>query len=133
MKLKDHCQECGKYMCKKKLKKSTKDKRILCLDCFKKMCGIRLEKNANVPLMNNVSEKERKALRVAKIRKKCNYLDRNDVSFLKDKYGSKSPRKINKLFKYWGVHRTQDVLDNSESNDRLKRENRMKDFLGELK
>lgn len=133
MKLKDHCQECGKFICKKKLRKSSKDKRILCLDCFKRIWGIKLEKNPIFPIMNNVSEKERKAFRVAKIRKKCNYIDRNDVSFLKEKYGSKSPGKINRLFKYLGVHRTKDVLDNSESNDRLKRENRMKDFLGELK
>lgn len=36
MKKKDFCQECGKYMCKKKLRKSQVDKRLLCADCYKK-------------------------------------------------------------------------------------------------
>jgi len=122
MKPKDYCQECGKFMCKKKLKKDPKDERLLCGNCFKRLAGIRLVKEPIVPIMNNSTKSDKKAVRMAKIRRRCNYIDRSDVDFLKNKHGSEGYGKIKKLFKYLGVHRTKDILDNSESVDRQKRE-----------
>lgn len=122
MKPKDFCQECGKFMCRKKLKKNPKDGRLLCGGCFSRIAGIKLKKEPIVPIMNNVSEKVKKELREAKIRKKCNYIGRSDVDFLKDKYGIKAYKQILKLKNYFGEQRMKDVLDESESNDRQKRE-----------
>jgi len=133
MKPKDYCQECGRLICKKKLQKSPKDGRYLCKDCFRRIVGIKLIKEPIVPQMNNVSDKERNELRMVKIRKKCNYLGRSDVDFLKEKYGVGSYKKISKLWKHLGNNRMKDVLDDSESNDRQRRENKMKKFLGGMK
>jgi len=122
MKPKDHCQSCGKFMCKKKLKKSPKDGRLLCGHCFSRECGIKLIEEPIFPKFNNSTEKRKKAVRMAKISQKCNYLDRTDIDFLKNKHGNRNYKKIKKLFNYLGIHRTRDILNNSESIDRLKRE-----------
>ena len=133
MKPKDYCQNCGKYICKKKLKRSPKDNRLLCANCFKEEFGIKPIYPPIIKNIGNLSEKEKNTLRIDEIRRKCNYIDRSDIDFLINKYKSKNYKKINKLFKYLGTHRTRDILDNSESLDRQKREEIMKKFLKGLK
>lgn len=122
MKPKDYCQECGRFVWKKNLKKSPKDKRLLCEDCFKRECGIKLVEEPIVAGLTNSMENKKKVNGGAKMNKINSYMIRGEEEILKKKYGNKYCDQFIKLKRALGETRMKIIQDNSESLDRQKRE-----------
>jgi hypothetical protein len=122
MKPKDYCQECGRYICRKKLKPSPKDKRLLCKNCFKKENGIRYVEEPIVPGMTNSMANKKKVNGGAKMGRKYSYVIKGEEEIMKKKYGKKYFGQFKKLKNALGITRMKMITDNSESIDRQKRE-----------
>lgn len=123
MKPKDHCQECGRIVCSKKLNKSKKDGRNLCGICYKsenkQINGL---KPVSVPGLSNSMQNKKKATGKAKMGKNNSYVMRGEGEYLKKKYGNKYYEQYKRLKSALGETRMKMIQDNSESIDRQKRE-----------
>jgi len=134
MKPKEFCQECGRLLCKKKLKKSPIDKRLLCANCFKRIAGIKLDEEPEIKKPSNLSDKKKKAIRMAKNRARSNYLFKNEGEYLKSKYGNKYNKQIKRLMKALGKTRFNILMKENSKLDKEKMKIKINErFLDNLK